>query len=422
MLGRTVGIAAACALGAGALLIPPGVASSSDTSGLSVSIVDPKSRSVAIPCSGCAFVGTHAEPEPGLSFLEEGSLVLDFAVSEDGERLLLGGVDIYPPPSLPQQHAEKEIHVKQVPGDEVQADTAAGADISADLVVTAYGLIESDRVGLSPNGDVLVPVSVQIFALMGQHLALEGVDIKLLQTGTGELLIMDVTHRPLSAEESKDAGFPPPPPPGGPPSRFHGRPHGPPHDFRNKECLMLPEPLCKLRAMLDSKIDAAMGPPREHRRPGGCPGHRAHPDGPPPFHHWRPAMDRAGEHGPPNHPHGRPHHMRPHSAHHGHHRHGHFWGHHFLRGLIKGVLAILIPVMAGITVGMTVSFMGLVVGRLIGYLWIRLVRGGRRGSASVVLEEAVVEDDEEKPFLAEMEAPPVYEDAPVYVAAEKEQE
>ena len=71
--------------------------------------------------------------------------------------------------------------------------------------------------------------------------------------------------------------------------------------------------------------------------------------------------------------------------------------------------------MAGVAVGMIVSVIGLVVGRTIGFLWIKLARGGRRGSVSAV------ENGESDSMLEKMEAPPVYEDAPAYVVDEKEQ-
>ncbi|KAI7613727.1 hypothetical protein KC319_g20021, partial [Hortaea werneckii] len=78
--------------------------------------------------------------------------------------------------------------------------------------------------------------------------------------------------------------------------------------------------------------------------------------------------------------------------------------------------SIKVDVMAGITVGMFVSLIGLVVGRLIGYLWIQLARGGRRGSASNANREIVLEEGEDRAMIAEIdgEAPPQYEDSPAY--------
>lgn len=183
---------------------------------------------------------------------------------------------------------------------------------------------------------------------------------------------------------------------------------------------MLPEPLCKLKNMIESKIDQAMSHRGGFRKTGGCPGRKG-PHGKNLPGHIKPHLSIPGQEDRPKHHHGRPHHMRPHGEHHGgHHRHGYF-GHHFLHAFAKGLVAVLIPIMAGITVGMTVSLLGLVVGRFIGFLWIKLARGGRRGNASVAQQEVVLEEGEDKPMIAEMEAPPVYEDAPAYEESEKEQ-
>ena len=213
---------------------------------------------------------------------------------------------------------------------------------------------------------------------------------------------------PIFEEGIDDIPVPPP---------HHGH-HGPPSgpDFKHKECDVLPASLCKLKNIIESKIDDAMGPPGPRR--GGCRGRKGH--GPP---HMRPGFLRPGhegEEGPHfHHHHGRPHHLRPHGPHHGHHR-GHFWKYHFLRVFAKGLVAVMIPVFAGITVGMTVSLVGLIVGRLVSFLWIKLVRGGRRGYASVALDENTAELAEEKTSLAETEAPPVYEDAPAYEEVQKD--
>ena len=86
-----------------------------------------------------------------------------------------------------------------------------------------------------------------------------------------------------------------------------------------------------------------------------------------------------------------------------------------------GVVAILIPVMAGIFVGLTVSMVGLLVGKMIGFLWIKFVRGGKRGYASVALDEETADGEMDKKEIEHAEAPPVYEDAPAYeLAGEKE--
>ena len=438
MFGRTVGIAATCALGASALLLPPGT--EIPDSSLSATHLDPKSRSVIIPCSECAFPSTNTkaentEADDALFWIQGGanSLLLDFTVSEDGQSLLLGGSHIYPPRFPSRQPGEKTIHVTQIPSYGVATDISNGKNRSVHVEVTGYGILESEKEALTSEGDALVPLHVDIIALNDVLVSLEKVQVKLLQTSAGELLIMDVAKGPIPEGQMFKDIFTPSPPPSDnaedtgdfrhpPPPASSEHHHGPPPwiGHGQEDCSMLPEPLCKLRNMLESKIDAAMGPPHRFRK-GGCPGRQGHPHGPPPFAHFNPHMDGPGGEGRPNRHHGRPHHMRPHGPHHRHHHHGQFWRHHFLHAFVKGLVAILIPVMAGITVGMTVSLLGLVFGRLIGFLWIRLVRGGRRGNASIALEEAAIKEDEAKPMLAEMEAPPVYEDAPAYIETEKEQ-
>ena len=84
--------------------------------------------------------------------------------------------------------------------------------------------------------------------------------------------------------------------------------------------------------------------------------------------------------------------------------------------------------MAGIAVGMVVSLIGLVVGRLIGFFWIRYYRGGRRGYSGIASDETKAESIEAaKEFevasaRTSMEsAPPLYEHAPAYEVVEKEE-
>lgn len=81
--------------------------------------------------------------------------------------------------------------------------------------------------------------------------------------------------------------------------------------------------------------------------------------------------------------------------------------------------------MAGIAVGMTVSLVGLLVGRLIGFFWIKFYRGGRRGYASVALDETTADAiDDEKEVMSDgkaEEAPPVYEEAPAYEEAVRDE-
>jgi hypothetical protein len=86
-----------------------------------------------------------------------------------------------------------------------------------------------------------------------------------------------------------------------------------------------------------------------------------------------------------------------------------------------GIVAILIPVMAGIFVGLTVSMVGLLVGKMIGWFWMKFVRGGKRGYASVALDEETAESATDKKEIEHAEPLPVYEDAPPYELSDEKE-
>lgn len=494
MLGRTVGTIAIGALSASALIIPPGVDVESKVPGLSVFPVDPKSQAISLPCPECAFsakeekVKDVEDEDDGLFWIQGGAnnVLMNFSVSENGQHLQLNGETFYP--VVFHQDGPFDEHtytVKQVPSQAELAEIASGDITSSSLEVTAYSVRVFGEQALTPNGDVVVSVLFEIASLNDEMVGVDAVEVRLLKTGDGELLIMDlIPHpnsnptfqgRPLQPEGfapedldldldflppppppparpgfegiPEDMDYPPPPSPGyegmpdfpsPPPPEFEGipedldfpspppppphhgrpqdRPHGHQHGHKHKECSVLPRPLCKLKNILESKIDHAMGPGRSGKHGRPCPGREGRPNKLP--GHIKPHLSKPGEEHQAKHHHGRPHHMRPHGGHHGHH--GHFFGRHFLRAFAKGLVAVLIPVMAGVAVGMTVSLVGLLVGRLVSLTWIKLARGGRRGYASVAQEETALEVGEHKAMLAEMEAPPVYEEAPAYEEAGEE--
>ncbi|KAH9826513.1 hypothetical protein Tdes44962_MAKER00477 [Teratosphaeria destructans] len=466
MFGRTVGILCAACAGAAALIVPPGVASNHDLPDLRVTILDPKRSTLTVPCGGCAFPmgepgdAAAEQAEEDVVWIQGGanSLLMDFEVSEDGKALHLNGEPIYPVFSQTGESIfdQKTIHVKQVPSTVGLVDIKNGNTRSADLEVTAYGLRQEGAETLSPNGDKVVPLTLQIMGLNNEFMHVDDVVVTLLQTSDDEFLILETGVKVTSVDDLPPSHFLN----DGPPRPHHDtsededdhsppRPHGPPHHFQqgnHKECNLLPAPLCRLKKLMEEKIDLAMGVPPHGPRPhggrrGGCRGHMGGGRGkdgkllPGHMKGGRPPFLEDAEHAEFKHPeiqadmegkepgrphHGRPHHGRPHGEQH-HHHHGFFPGQHFAHAFLKGLVAILIPVVAGITVGMTVSLVGLVVGRIIGFVWIHVARGGRRGSASVTLRDApVMEEDEKKALLVEMdaeEALPVYEDAPAYVEA-----
>jgi hypothetical protein len=64
---------------------------------------------------------------------------------------------------------------------------------------------------------------------------------------------------------------------------------------------------------------------------------------------------------------------------------------------------------------------GLLAGKLIGWFWIKFVRGGKRGYASVALDEETADAEVDKKEVEHAEALPAYEDTPAYeVSDEKE--
>ena len=425
MLARAVGIAATCALGASAFLIPAGIAHDdlSTTWG-----VDPKGQTITLPCSDCAFPSKQekvaAADEEDLVWIQGGanSLVLNFTVSEDGHALQLDGRVIYPVEVVAGRLSvtQQPLYVKQVPAETGLVDIKSGSAQSTDLEVTAYGLEVAKEEPLSPHGDnTLLTILIDIMGLENERVHLDEVYVNLLQTDAGELLITAIDIEPNRNPDAPyawpvgvDAPRPPPPQQHGPP--HHRLPHRP---NLAADCDVLPSGLCKLKALIDSKISQATSRhgSSSPKNKGGCRGRK----GPPGTHlptHIKPHLVRPDhEGGRPNFHHGRPHHMRPHGPHHGHH--GHRPSHSFWHGFADGLVAVLIPIMAGVAVGMVASLMGLVIGRSIAYVWIKVARGGRRGSASGV---AVVEDGESEAMLAKMEPPPVYEDAPAYEENEKE--
>jgi hypothetical protein len=439
---RTADILAfsACALGASAFLIPPGVALASNEDALTATPLNAKSFALQVPCSECVFSPKKEEikdeADDDIFWIQGGAnaVVLNFTVSEDGERLALNGEDIYPLQLLSQSLAK--TFVDQVPATTTWEDMKSGNARTTPLEVTGSGVVIDSEEMVTPHGDVMVAMKHMIFELEHQPVSVDSVSIKLLKTSDGELLIAHVETVERLPPRPNDAFGPPPEelerflePIEEIMDEFSPRPHhhkGPPpeHVESHKECGMLPAALCKLRNAVEAKVHGMKDGMKAGIRKGGCHGGKGKGRGRPPHMgklpgHIRPHFtrpDHDGEAPPPRH-HGRPHHMRPHGHHHHHHEHG------FMHSFSSGFAAVLIPTLAGIAVGMTVSLLGLLVGRLISFLWIKLYRGGRRGYASVALDDTNVDSEMEKNVLLEkdVEALPAYEHAPAYVEAVNEE-
>ncbi|EMC94190.1 hypothetical protein BAUCODRAFT_36662 [Baudoinia panamericana UAMH 10762] len=413
MLGRTVGLLTACAVGANALILPPGVASFSPSTGIDT-VANPQSARIKLPCSSCNWQYGHRDHGSDISLLRSGnrnnSLLLKFDVTDDGKQLTVNGRHIYPPPFA---DGDRQLQVKQTPSDgEVAINDWL---VPINLLATMYSLEESEEEPLTPEGDVLKTIKFEIWELNEEPVDADVAQVKMLRTSEGDLLIMEATSVPASDNLAVgDAPLALPPP-----ISYGVDKHGP----LSMECDGLPAPICRIKEEIEKAIERIRKPKGTSK--GGCRGRKGNPAKRP--GHMRPPFGAHGEEGK----HDRPHHMRPHGqhghgehrghhgrhGHHGHHRHGH----NVLHGFVKAFMAVLIPVMAGIAVGMTVSLIGLVVGRFVSFVWITVVRGGRRGNASEVARVDVAEKCEEKSLLAEMEPPPVYEHAPAYEDVQREQ-
>ncbi|KAJ9619915.1 hypothetical protein H2203_008189 [Taxawa tesnikishii (nom. ined.)] len=424
MVCRTAGALTALALAANAFILPPSAASTdlstSDFQGLAI---DTKSQLAKIPCSACG--GAN-------------DVLLNFTISEDGRKLRLHEATLYPVPVV-WDAASMALTVHQVPASASLVDIKAGKVDMVPLKVSGQGITVNSEESVSKLGDKMVTMSYEVFSLEEQPMHLDKVDIQLLKSAQGELMILSVESLPAQPSFMDDDV--PSPFPHGPPGP--GEKHG--HE-KEKECKNLPAVLCKWKNMVEDKLNGVSGfkphgskygkfggcGGRKGGRPHKLPGHiRPHFDaeGKPQFGRPgvqdKPASDMEDR---PNNHHGRPPKgMRPPHAHgpHAHGAHGphhHRPHHHILHNFMVGFISILVPLACGMALGVTVSVIGMVVGRLIAFLWIKYRRGGQRGYASVAQTEeddAAIEKGTAFVDEEETEALPVYEEAPAY--DEKEQ-
>ncbi|KAK4623552.1 hypothetical protein CLAFUW4_05392 [Fulvia fulva] len=420
MVGRSAGVLTACALGASAFLIPADVSADAFTekrSDLIVHSLNAKSLMLKLSCSECAFSYNNDEKvkdvdDDGWFTIQGGanSVLVNFTISEDGQRLEANGEPVYPIVSAMADMFNAPRHyVKQVPESATLLDIADGEVKSADLEVTAHGVSIMSEEKVSQNGDNLIPIKYTIFELNNQPVSVDEVTIQLLSTKEHDLLIAHdkISKRPTPRPDDSFGHMP----------EELLLPAPSSEDSPPKECKNLPAAICKLRNMIEDKIVGMQNGVKKGKP--GCHGRKGK-HGPPGFvlpNHIRPHFHKDGEDGEKHH--GRPHHM----GHHGHYHNS------FYHAFTRGLSAVLVPTMAGIAVGMAVSLIGLIVGRLIGFFWIRYYRGGRRGYSSVARDELNAENFEAaKEFevsstRTSMEsAPPLYEHAPAYEVIEKEEE
>ncbi|KAF2155777.1 hypothetical protein K461DRAFT_274798 [Myriangium duriaei CBS 260.36] len=437
MVRRVVGTAAvASALTANALLIPPGVQSVKDA--VKIELINSDWQAVSLPCPDCVIpssrnseIKEEAEGDAPV-FIQGGSnsLLVNVTTLFGGNAIgLPGDVPLYPP--LPSFN---KATVDIVPSEASMVQLQATSDRRYTVPISSDSTLVSEET-VTPDGDAVIRIKHHIASVDNHPVSVDAVEITCLKNKDGKMLLINAERVPSpttifdSLPPAMHGGeLTPPPPP----------PHG-------KAPCSLPPLLCQWRDFVEAKMSAlshgmhkGFGGPRPcHGGKGRGKGKGMH-KGP----HRGPHMGHKGQKGPwrdeegtmhlPTH--NRPgrlphfvdddHHSeghgvmsgRPHHGPHGHH--GGFWAHHRhhhmpFHGLVRGFLMVLIPIFLGITMGMTVSLIGMIVGRLIAFLWMRFVRGGERGYASVRLSEEEAENAEAN--KEELDEPlPLYEDAPAY--------
>lgn len=348
-------------------------------------VVDPKARSLQIPCPGCAFPLSRASLENEFDDEEqlwtqqsEYEVNLSFSVSHNGKNLLLNnGPAVYPPEvTMDAYRHGYPLYIDQV---------SASRTVSPLEITSSRLLVESEE-PVSDSGDAIVKLRFQILALEDSRVgAFPNIAIDLLKLSTGELFIVTINSLP------DPRPLPTPAIPG--------------LENDREQCGMLPTAVCELKKSLLRKIEDAQKSQFLSTVPY------------PSWHGWskhlpthiRPHFSFGDDWSGADSDHDRLYATTSHFDHHRYHRH-----HRYFHTIARGAIAILIPILAGITVGLFVSFLGLLVGRTVACIWINLVRGNQRGSASDSLERMVVEGEK---MLVEDEVfdpLPVYEAAPAY--------
>jgi hypothetical protein len=314
-----------------------------------------KDRVLDVDCPGCPV--SVADIEGKIHSVQgESILRLQFSLSliNDLDHLLLNGHQIYPidlRSNIVMQPLEADQLVKS------PADTweyAASPELGYSISIRHPEVSNNERLGL-------IEIHIEIIEVDDKFVnGIPSVDVKLLETTTGKLMIADAEVATVRSPSSK------------------------PTDD-SQECTST---ICKWRAIIAHKLSKI----------SGCAG-KAHPGA-----HGTGEASAVRPHG-----HGRP---RPHHPHRHHHRHGGLG--RFLRNI---VLRVLIPIMVGVVVGVTTSLVGMVVGHLIIFIWRVLFRRGQRGQYHRVQQEVDVADDDNKILFKPQGPPPSYEEAPAYEVA-----
>lgn len=257
----------------------------------------------------------------------------------------------------------------------------------------------------------LIDLFFSVFGLDDEAVSLDNVDIRMLQDEAGKLHLVHLVTSPSNGE----------------PQNGHTKEtqvHNPPPQSED-QCppAGIAAVLCRMSKQIKAKVeDWRLAQPNNHPHGKPCAGRLARLFGSaPPSSASEGGIRRPPIKGGPAKFMSRP----QFQAHEGHHpylrHHEHTWvrtAATFLRGLVFG---FVIPVIVGVVAGMTASLVGMLVGTLIAWLWVKLVRGGKRGNATARQDARAARCEEEvhvgekddlmlehAPALEDQEAPPVY--------------
>lgn len=287
---------------------------------------------------------------------------------EDTDALFLNDVQLHPlDPNLSPTPLRLPQVVKHTTTSEESIDPPAETHLTPPLgYAVSIELMNDQQEELG-----LLDVSIQIVQIGDVFVDnIESIELKLLQTPSGRMMIADLAAAPSHTVGQLD-----------------------------DHCTSL---FCKAKALLS----ASLPQPRPQQK--GCgidaPARTAKQ------HRPHPPLD-CGEH---CHPHGKQHH-----GHHSHHKHHRHHGFSRLSHALKSVaFHILIPILIGVAAGMTASLIGMIVGQTIVLLWRTLYRRGQRGTYSQLAQSSISTEkgltNAEIP-VEDQSSPPSYED----IVAEK---
>lgn len=310
--------------------------------------VDIGTRVMEINCPGCPVVpeiegNNHLQQPPSI-------LKMNFTIShESTDQLLLNGLPIYPIDPL----SEAFMTPLTAP---LVAKTMENTWEQVSTPMLGYSLSVRHPVVYSSQDQLdLVAIHLEIKIVGDKFVSgLPSVEIKLLETPSGQLMIGDasITQPKSELEKPTDDG---------------------------QECTTI---LCKWRAIVADRLSKLKG----------C-GSKARPEPKVFSSHKKP---HHGHHGRPG----------PHRPFRHHHRHGSFA--RFLKGI---VLHVFIPVLIGIMVGITASLVGMIAGHIVIFVWRTVFRRGQKQHCIKVKSQASKEEEETQSFLGHQGPPPEYDEA-----------